>query len=132
LEDPELPIELRTKGKQQDVTYEVESSGHKFERPQYVFTEVEKEAAITLFNKYDKDNSHSIEKNELKELLKEKMGKRTSEAILNRFVEAHFSEFDKEDTGSISMNQFLQFYKKLYCNPTKAPPGAIGMPMPMM
>jgi len=127
-----LPIDLRTKGKQEDVSFQVESSGHKFERPQYVFTEQEKEAALALFTKYDKDQSHSIEKNELKELLKEKMGKRTSEAILNRFVDSHFSEFDKEETGHITMSQFLQFYKKLYCNPVKPPAGAIGMPMPML
>eukprot|EP01123_Difflugia_compressa_P003717 TRINITY_DN15011_c0_g1_i1.p1 TRINITY_DN15011_c0_g1~~TRINITY_DN15011_c0_g1_i1.p1 ORF type:complete len:227 (+),score=47.19 TRINITY_DN15011_c0_g1_i1:50-730(+) len=129
LESPELPINIRLQTKQADITYNPEASTHKFERPEYVFTETEKKAALELFNKHDKDNSGSIEKNELRELLKEKMGARTSEAILNRFVDSHFSEFDKEETGSISQSEFMKFYRKLYCNPTKKPAGAVGLPI---
>eukprot|EP01124_Arcella_intermedia_P017571 TRINITY_DN2433_c0_g1_i1.p1 TRINITY_DN2433_c0_g1~~TRINITY_DN2433_c0_g1_i1.p1 ORF type:complete len:220 (+),score=44.98 TRINITY_DN2433_c0_g1_i1:635-1294(+) len=130
LDDPELPIELRVKVQQADNQYNPEASGHKFVRPEYVFTEKEKTDAIELFKKYDKDNSESIEKNELKELLKAKMGPRTSEGILNRYVESGFDEFDKDKSGSISLTEFMALYKKLYCNPSKPPVGGM-MAIPM-
>jgi len=124
LEEPELPINVRMQIKQQDAKFVPGGSGIKFERPEYVFTEQEKQDAWVLFQKFDKDKSGTIEKGELKELLKEKMGKRTSEAILSRYVDSHFSEFDKQGTGSISKTEFLKLYKKLYCNPPK-PAGAV-------
>jgi len=79
-----------------------------------ILTEEERRRAIELFNKYDMDNSGKIDENELKNLIKEHMGPKVSNMIINRFVETNINLGDKDEDRLIDQEEFMIIFKKLY------------------
>eukprot|EP01119_Soliformovum_irregulare_P002905 TRINITY_DN1315_c0_g1_i1.p1 TRINITY_DN1315_c0_g1~~TRINITY_DN1315_c0_g1_i1.p1 ORF type:complete len:250 (+),score=73.95 TRINITY_DN1315_c0_g1_i1:51-800(+) len=85
------------------------------------------EEARQSFIKFDKDGSGTIDKEELKELLKQTMSKRMSDMIIRRYVDAQFALYDKDGSGHIDVDEFLALYVKMYLTDDKnpiSPPGA--------
>jgi len=111
LEDPQLPISLKRSAQQADTDYlslEGENAPKRI-TPQEEVNQEEKNRALALFNKYDTDSNGTIDPNELKNLLKEHMGPRVSNMLLNRFVETNINLGDKNNDGLIIIRDVVQF-----------------------
>jgi Ca2+-binding EF-hand superfamily protein len=66
-----------------------------------------------MFQKYDTDRSGTIDRSELKPLLREFFGNRMSEGLMDRFASAHIQSADTNRSGQIDFREFLELYAKL-------------------
>lgn len=69
--------------------------------------------ARDMFAKYDKDGSDNIDKEELRELLKE-LNLRLSEDLYDKYVDRYWKEADEDVSGRINMQEFLVLYAKVF------------------
>jgi len=90
-------------------------------------TEQEVAAAKVEFEKHDKNNSGTIDRTELKDLLISTVGKKWSAAQAERMVNGQMQLMDKDDSGEVSFDEFLAAYKKINASSHGAP-GAVQMP----
>jgi len=129
--NPELPISLKPKeGSSHNVTLETGENAPKIKKEEVALSEGEIAEAKAQFKTYDKDNSGTIDKAELGELLVHVMGKKMAPAMVQRFVSAQMQLADKDGSGEIDFNEFLGVYSKLVNNAAGGP--AVGVAMPGM
>ena len=79
--------------------------------------------AKELFSKYDVDNSDSVSKDELRNLLRE-LNLRLDDERYERYVERYWKEADTDVSGTISLDEFLVLYAKVF-----APNSLYGAPL---
>ena len=78
------------------------------------------------FDQYDDNKNGTIEKEELRNLLKDTLGKKMSPVMINRFVDSQFQLWDKDDSGTIEFEEFIHMYAKMYANPDGP---SVGFPL---
>jgi len=133
--NPELPISMGYKGVSKNVVLEDGSNAPKIEKVQETtLNEEELAACRAKFEKFDADNSGTIDAAELKELLKETMGKKMSEMMIKRYVDMQLNLWDKDDNGQIDFDEFTLLYAKMYTakEGTATAGPNVGMPLPGM
>jgi len=90
--DPELPIVLTPEdlSPPEGSKLETGENAPKLEKKPLVLTPDNKKQALEAFDKYDADGSDSIDREELKKLLRETLGAKMSDKMIDRYVEAQF------------------------------------------
>jgi Ca2+-binding EF-hand superfamily protein len=126
--NPELPIGMGSSGpgsgfgsgKQRPL--ETGANAPKVEKkPELILSSEEVEAARQKFKEFDKDNSGTIDKSELKALLMAtSTGKKMSPTMVERYVAVQFSLWDKDKSGSIDFNEFQAVYAKFWAESQQA------------
>eukprot|EP01130_Rhizamoeba_saxonica_P002489 TRINITY_DN12281_c0_g1_i1.p1 TRINITY_DN12281_c0_g1~~TRINITY_DN12281_c0_g1_i1.p1 ORF type:complete len:235 (-),score=72.12 TRINITY_DN12281_c0_g1_i1:32-682(-) len=117
IEDPELPISLKRRAEDADMEYqehEVVDDTIKVPKQETNLSDDEIAVALEKFDSLDADNSGTIDKEELKVLLRERFGTKMSDMMLGRIVEGQFQMADTDGDGEIDKDEFVIFYKKLY------------------
>lgn len=128
--DPELPISLKPGNRKSAVVLETGEDAPKVKKNSLELTEKQKASAMAKFEEFDKDSSGTIDKEELAELLKDRMNKKMSPKLVQNFVDAQFEAYDKDGNGSIDVNEFLEMYAKLYLQQQQqAPPKDLPPPI---
>lgn len=136
--NPELPISLKPKDGAFSPTLETGTSSPKVKRQENILTDQDVEDARAAFKKFDKDNSGTIDRNELKDLLTSSMSKKMAPGMVERFVDAQMQLADKDGSGTIDFDEFLGVYNKLVASnspasPTSSPASPLGgMALPGM
>ncbi|EGG18602.1 hypothetical protein DFA_04096 [Cavenderia fasciculata] len=128
--NPELPISMRAKpGAAPYKHLETGDNAPKVKHVTVELTEAEIEEARVVFQKYDKDNSGTIDRSELKELVKESLTRKMGDILVNRLVDSNMQLADKDGSGAIDFNEFIAIYGKLV-NPVQSSPipGAVVLP----
>jgi len=69
--------------------------------------------AEEAFWRYDTDRSGTIDRNELKPLLRAVFGNRMSEGLMDRYASAHLQSADRDRSGQIDFGEFLELYARL-------------------
>jgi len=126
--NPELPISLMPKGGSYSALLETGANSPKVKRQENILTEADIAEAKAAFKKYDKDNSGTIDRNELKELLTSTTSRRMAPGMVERFVDAQMQLADKDGSGSIDFDEFLAVYNKLVASNSPSSGGAPGSP----
>jgi len=80
----------------------------------FVLTEEQQYQAMEAFRKYDADGSGTIDKGELKNLLRVTMGTKVSDMIIDLFIQANWQLGDTDGNGTIDQMEFLRLYSKLF------------------
>lgn len=125
--DPELPIKLTAPKKTSSVVLETGTDSPKVTRPAKMeLSEEEKAAALEAFASTDADKSGTIDKAELTTLLKTKLGKRMGEKMVERYVDSQFQLHDKDGSGTIDQEEFLELYAKLILQKSDGAPVRAG------
>lgn len=125
--DPELPIKLQAPKKTSSVVLETGTDSPKVVRSAAIeLSEEEKNAAIEAFKATDTDGNGSLDKEELKTLLKTKLGKRVGEKMVERFVDSQFQLHDKDGSGTIDQEEFLMLYAKCILEKGETGPARAG------
>jgi len=114
------------------VELEIGENAPKIKHPDVVLTDEETAEAKAQFSKYDKDNSGTIDRAELKELLQVSLGKKMGPAMVERYVNSQMQLADKDGSGSIDFQEFLTVYKGMIAQSKGAPAGGIGIALPGM
>ena len=125
---PEIPIGVRPQDFGKKAVLEKGDNAKKVQQVtsddiRNSLTPEELKEAEDAFSKYDTDNSGTIDRDELKNILKDTIGKRMGEAMLNRMLEAQMQLYDKDNSGAIDRDEFLRLYVGLLKKkePTKGP-----------
>jgi hypothetical protein len=84
------------------------------------------------FEKADKDKSGHISKDELLDVLKGTMGKKMSEKMIERFVDAQFQLGDANDDGQIDRDEFATLWARLTAQQSPAGTPKVGFGIPPM
>jgi len=79
--------------------------------------EGERNRLMGLFRSFDKDNSGTLDKGELKGLLEASLNRPVSDMLLNRYIDLQFSASDKDFNGVIDFPEFCSLYSKIHNNP---------------
>jgi len=124
--NPELPISLKPKEGSKSNLLETGDNSPKVKKADVSLTEEELADAKVQFQKYDKDNSGSIDKKELGELLINSMSKKMGPAMVQRFIDSQMQLADKDGSGEIDFDEFLGVYSRLVAT-SKSP--AAGSPI---
>jgi hypothetical protein len=92
--------------------------------PTYGLPPAEIREAEDAFGRYDTDRSGTIDRNELKPLLRAVFGNRMNENLMDRYAAGHFQSADRDKSGQIDFGEFLDLYSKLkqVCGPAGATP----------
>jgi len=69
------------------------------------------------FQKYDKDNSNSIDRHELKTLLESTLSANLSDKLLEKYVNVQFQKTDSNQNNVIEYDEFVKLYTTLYFSP---------------
>merc|ERR1712137_1345554 len=69
--------------------------------------------AVQQFYRFDADRSGAIEFRELEQILGTLMGHKMKPALISRLAAMHFNEADRDKSGQIDMQEFLEIYSKL-------------------
>lgn len=114
--DPELPIVVSADqyADMERIPLETGANAPKVEKREVVMSAAQKQEALTKFDEYDKDKSGEIDREELMALLKDTMGGKMGQRILERFVDAQFQLGDTDGSGTIDKPEFIDLYAKLY------------------
>eukprot|EP01132_Coremiostelium_polycephalum_P001956 gene1956-2395_t len=124
----DLPIHLKPKedSTQSPSNSRLESGENapKVKKEEFTLQEADIAEARRQFDKYDLDKSGTIDRSELKNLLKETVAKRMGDMMVSRLVESHMQLADKDGSGTIDFDEFLIVYAKTI-NQTV---GAVPMP----
>ncbi len=62
-----------------------------------------------IFKAYDKDNSSTLELNELRALLADNLGVNEN-AITQQQLEWHFGKIDADHDGKITFNEYVKYF----------------------
>eukprot|EP01096_Ripella_sp_DP13-Kostka_P010716 TRINITY_DN4272_c0_g1_i1.p1 TRINITY_DN4272_c0_g1~~TRINITY_DN4272_c0_g1_i1.p1 ORF type:complete len:250 (+),score=109.33 TRINITY_DN4272_c0_g1_i1:77-751(+) len=128
--NPELPIHMGYKEGAHKFVAESGESAPKVPTIEVAeLTPQELEECRNKFNEADKDNSGTVDKAELRELLKFAMGKRMSPMMADRFINAEFDKWDKDNSGEIDFDEFTNLYRSFFLK-SSSPAGGIGIGMP--
>eukprot|EP01122_Echinamoeba_exundans_P010661 TRINITY_DN403_c0_g1_i2.p1 TRINITY_DN403_c0_g1~~TRINITY_DN403_c0_g1_i2.p1 ORF type:complete len:126 (+),score=40.99 TRINITY_DN403_c0_g1_i2:627-1004(+) len=117
-----------------NVQLETGENAPKHEKVTVSLTEEQKAEAKAVFDGADKDKSGHLNKEELMHALKDKMGKKLSEKMLERMVDAQMQLGDTNDDGQIDLDEFYTLWGKLQqqaAGPTPGAPKGFALP-PMM
>jgi len=68
------------------------------------------------FKKYDKDNSGTISKDELRSILEEKFGGKLKGGLFERLLEMNWSQGDPNNDGNITLEEFYNIYSDIFNN----------------
>ena len=78
-------------------------------------TDAEKAEASTAFDKYDKDKSGTIDKQELTALLEEVCAKKKMAKVLfQRLVSMHLTSADKDGSGTVDKEEWFTLYQNIF------------------
>ncbi|KAG2388592.1 hypothetical protein C9374_000031 [Naegleria lovaniensis] len=69
------------------------------------------------FKQYDKDNSNSIDRQELQTLLETTLKTNLSEKMLQKYVDVQFNKNDTNKNQVIDYDEFVKLYTTLYFSP---------------
>jgi len=61
----------------------------------------------------DTDRSGSVELHELENILNHLLGHKMKPMLIKRLASMHFNEADRDKSGHIDMQEFLEIYAKL-------------------
>eukprot|EP00026_Physarum_polycephalum_P016314 Phypoly_transcript_17194.p1 GENE.Phypoly_transcript_17194~~Phypoly_transcript_17194.p1 ORF type:complete len:257 (+),score=54.55 Phypoly_transcript_17194:84-773(+) len=114
--NPELPIALMPKDGSKSTLLETGANSPKIQKQENVLTEADIAEARAAFDKFDKDKSGTIDRNELKELLLSSMNRKMAPGMVERFVDAQMQLADKDGSGAIDFDEFLAVYNKMVAN----------------
>ena len=81
----------------------------KFEEEQHTFKESLDKQILKIWNKYDKDHSNKMEKQEFKQFLAEVSYKTSSNVEFDEL----YNLVDKDNNGFIELDEFTEFFKSL-------------------
>ncbi|GAM23340.1 hypothetical protein SAMD00019534_065150 [Acytostelium subglobosum LB1] len=71
----------------------------------------------TVFDKFDKDKSGTLDKVELRGVLEETLKRKVSDMLFNKYLELQFNDSDKNFNGVIEFEEFASLYSKIHLNP---------------
>ena len=73
-----------------------------------------RKVAKEIFNRFDKDKSGFIEKDELRELLITVSKQLNLPILTEKEIEEGLKQLDNNNDGKLQFNEFLNFYEQLY------------------
>lgn len=114
--DPELPVNVKPHPTKK-APLETGDNAPKIQRGLFKLSDEERAIAAKKFEEHDKDKSGTLDKEELRLVLKEKMPK-ASEKMVDRLLDAQFQLGDKNNDGMMSLDEFLEFYAKVLVSVT--------------
>jgi len=82
-----------------------------------IFTQEELSEVRAKFQKYDKDNNGTLDKNEYRLLLEDTLDRKISDNLFHRYLEIEFNLADVDKNGTIDFPEFCAVYKRIYTNP---------------
>eukprot|EP01121_Diplochlamys_sp_Union-15-3_P017287 TRINITY_DN6051_c0_g2_i2.p1 TRINITY_DN6051_c0_g2~~TRINITY_DN6051_c0_g2_i2.p1 ORF type:complete len:108 (+),score=37.85 TRINITY_DN6051_c0_g2_i2:38-325(+) len=81
-------------------------------RPSFKLNPTQKEEAVKKFKEVDKNSSGTVDKVELENLIHQLQPKLKG-GLFKRVLELHFSDADKDLSGQIDLEEFLDLYAKV-------------------